>query len=91
MPTTTLYVRTVVKHSPLTATTTGFIVHENAMLTQGGKMENYQNILMYKLAMHMADDMKKRGIITDEEYVRIEQKMCEKFSIKSTSIYRNMT
>ena len=54
-------------------------------------MENYQNILMYKLAMHMADDMKKRGIITDEEYVRIEQKMREKFSIKSTSIYRNIT
>ena len=54
-------------------------------------MENYQKVLMYKLAMHMAEDMKNRGIITDEEYVRIEQKMCEKFSIKSTSIHRNMT
>ncbi len=54
-------------------------------------MDNYQNIIMYKLAMHLADDMKKRGIITDEEYVQIEQKMGEKFSIKSTSIYRNMT
>ena len=39
----------------------------------------------------MAEDMKNRGIISEEEYVTIEQKMCEKFSIKSTSIYRNMT
>lgn len=54
-------------------------------------MENYQNIIMYKLAMHMAEDMKNRGIITEEEYVTIEQKMCEKFSINSTSIYRKMT
>ena len=48
-------------------------------------------IIMYKLAMHLAEDMKNRGIITDEEYVTIEQKMCEKFSINSTSIYRKMT
>ncbi|MBQ7293150.1 MAG: hypothetical protein IJW79_05355 [Clostridia bacterium] len=54
-------------------------------------MENYQNILMYKLAMSMADDMLKRGIITPEEHGLIEQKMCEKFSINSSSIYRNMT
>ena len=54
-------------------------------------MDNYQNIIMYKLAMHMAEDMKNRGIISEEEYVTIEQKMCEKFSIKSISIYRNMT
>ena len=86
-----LLVRIAVKNSRLMVTTTEFIAHENAMLTRGGRMENYQNILMYKLAMHMAEDMKNRGIITDEEYVRIEQKMCEKFSIKSTSIYRNMT
>lgn len=80
-----------VKSSQLTATTTGFIAHENAMQRLGGRMDNYQNIIMYKLAMHMAEDMKNRGIITEEEYVTIEQKMCEKFSIKSTSIYRNMT
>ena len=84
-------VPTAVKSSQLTATTTGFIAHENAMRKQGGRMENYQNIIMYKLAMHMAEDMKNRGIITEEEYVTIEQKMCEKFSIKITSIYRNMT
>ncbi len=54
-------------------------------------MENYQNILMYKVAMSMADDMLKKGIITPEEHRKIEQKMCEKFSINSTSIYRNMT
>ena len=84
-------VPTAVKSSQLTATTTGFIAHENAMRKQGGRMENYQNIIMYKLAMHIAEDMKNRGIITEEEYVTIEQKMCEKFSIKSTSIYRNMT
>lgn len=84
-------VPTAEKSSQLTATTTGFIAHENAMRKQGGRMENYQNIIMYKLAMHMAEDMKNRGIITEEEYVTIEQKMCEKFSIKITSIYRNMT
>ena len=71
--------------------TIGFIVQGNAMLKQGGKMENYQNVLMYKLAMHMAEDMRNRGIITDEEYVRIEQIMCEKFSISSNSILRNIT
>ena len=84
-------VPTAEKSSQLTATTTGFIAHENAMRKQGGRMETYQNIIMYKLAMHMAEDMKNRGIITEEEYVTIEQKMCEKFSIKITSIYRNMT
>ena len=72
-------------------TTIGFIVQGDAMPKQGGKMENYQNILMYKLAMHMAEDMKNRGIITEEEYVRIEQIMCLKFSINSTSILRNIT
>ena len=71
--------------------TIGFIVQGNAMLKQGGKMENYQNVLMYKLAMHMAEDMRNRGIITDEEYVRIEQIMCLKFSISSNSILRNIT
>ena len=56
-------------------TTTESTVPVDVMWTQGGRMENYQNILMYKLAMHMAEDMKNRGIITDEEYVRIEQKI----------------
>ena len=84
-------VPTAEKSSQLTATTTGFTAHENAMRQQGGRMENYQNIIMYKLAMHMAEDMKNRGIISEEEYVTIEQTMCEKFSIKITSIYRNMT
>lgn len=54
-------------------------------------MENYQNILMYKLAMHMAEEMLKNGIISSDEYDKINDKMCEKFSIKITSIYRNMT
>ena len=84
-------VPTAEKSSQLTATTTGFIAHENAMRKRGERMENYQNIIMYKLAMHMAEDMKNRGIISEEEYVTIEQTMCEKFSIKITSIYRNMT
>lgn len=73
------------------ATTTEFTVPVDAMLTQGGKMENYQNILMYKLAMHMAEEMLKNGIISSDEYDKINDKMCEKFSIKITSIYRNMT
>ena len=40
----------------------------------------------YLLAKFMWDPY-----ITEEEYVTIEQKMCEKFSIKISSIYRNMT
>lgn len=79
------------KSSPLTAMTTESTVPENAMRMQGGKMENYQNILMYKLAMHMAEEMLKKGIISSDEYDKINDKMCEKFSIKITSIYRNMT
>jgi len=71
--------------------TTGFIALVGAMRRRGRKMENYQNVLMYKVAMSMADDMLKKGIITPEEHRKIEQKMCEKFSINSTSIYRNMT
>ena len=91
MRTMILFAPTAEKNSQLTAMTIGFTAHENAMRMQGGKMDNYQNIIMYKLAMHLAEDMKNRGIITDEEYVTIEQKMCEKFSINSTSIYRKMT
>ena len=54
-------------------------------------MENYLNILMYKIAMSMAEEMLKKGIISSDEYTNIEAKMCEKFSINSCSIYRNMT
>ena len=86
-----LFARGAERNSRLMVTTTGFIVPVIAMRRQGGRMENYQNILMYKLAMSMADDMLKRGIITPEEHGLIEQKMCEKFSINSSSIYRNMT
>lgn len=72
-------------------TTTESTVPVDVMRTQGGRMENYQNILMYKLAMHMAEEMLKKGIISSDEYDKINDKMCEKFSIKITSIYRNMT
>ena len=86
-----LFARGAGRNSRLTATTTGFIVPVIAMRRQGGRMENYQNILMYKLAMHMAEEMLKKGIISSDEYDKINDKMCEKFSIKITSIYRNMT
>ena len=86
-----LFARGVVKSSRLTAMTTGCIVHVSAMRRQGGKMENYPNILMYKIAMSMAEEMLKKGIISSDEYTNIEAKMCEKFSINSCSIYRNMT
>ena len=83
--------RGAVKSSPHTATTTESTVPVDVMRTQGGRMENYQNILMYKLAMHMAEEMLKKGIISSDEYDKINDKMCEKFSIKITSIYRNIT
>lgn len=43
----------------------------------------------YKLAMGMADSMLAQGIISEAEHYEIDQKMCEKYCIKITSIFRN--
>lgn len=51
--------------------------------------EEAERITGYKLAMNMADSMLAQGIISEEEHHKIDQKMCEKYCIKITSIFRN--
>lgn len=46
------------------------------------KLESYQ------MAMHQAKLMLKKGIITDKDYAKIENKMADKYCIKKGSIYR---
>ncbi len=48
-----------------------------------------KRIMGYKLAMNMADSMLAQGIISEDEHYKIDQKMCEKYGIKITSIFRN--
>jgi len=51
----------------------------------------YRNLVLYKLSMSMAKEMLERGIISSDEYDKLDEKMCEKFSIENTSILRNIT
>lgn len=52
--------------------------------------EEYENVVGYKLAMGMADEMLERGIISIDEHEKIDQKMCEKYCINFRSIFRNI-
>lgn len=56
---------------------------------RGMTKEEAERITGYKLAMSMADSMLEQGIISTEEHYKIDQKMCEKYGIKITSIFRN--
>lgn len=51
--------------------------------------EEAERIMGYKLATGMADSMLAQGIISEAEHYEIDQKMCEKYCIKITSIFRN--
>ena len=44
-------------------------------------MENQENILRYTLAVTMAESMLEKGIISKDDYNKIEQKFCEKYCI----------
>lgn len=46
------------------------------------------NLMSYRLAMGMADEMLSKGIISESEHSKIELRMCEKYGIKIMSIYR---
>ena len=48
-----------------------------------------EDILAYKLAMSMAESMLKQGIITVDEFNKIEQKFCVKYCINFSSVFRN--
>lgn len=51
-------------------------------------MDDYSNrISAYRLAMNMAETMKKRGIISGKDYEKISLVMAEKYGISSSSIF----
>lgn len=51
-------------------------------------MENYnERIIAFRLAMSMANIMLKRGIISNDDYKKIQQAMAEKYSIPLSSIF----
>lgn len=51
-------------------------------------MDNYsKRIIAYRLAMSMAETMRKRGIISDSDYEQISRIMAEKYGISSSSIF----
>lgn len=43
----------------------------------------------YVTAMAMARQMRRSGILTDEEYQRVEEAMREKYNVPKDSIYRD--
>jgi len=47
-----------------------------------------QNTINYLNAMAQAKLMLKNGIITEKEYLKIEQKMAQKYSLNLLSLYR---
>ena len=56
----------------------------------GEKMENRENVLGYTLAVMMAEELLNKGIISKEEYGKIELKYCEKYCINLSSIFRKI-
>lgn len=61
----------------------------DVMLKQEGRtMENYnERIIAIRLAMSMANIMLKRGIISNDDYKKIQQVMAEKYGISLSSIF----
>jgi hypothetical protein len=67
----------------------GFTVQGGVMLMQDEKLtDGKEDIIAYKLAMSMAESMLKQGIITAEEFNKIEQIICEKYCINISSVFR---
>ena len=50
--------------------------------------EFFNALFGYKTAMVQAKAMLNKGLVTADEYVIIETKMCEKFGINSDSLFR---
>lgn len=48
----------------------------------------FMGLLGYKSAMKQARDMVEKGLISADEYTKIEAKMCEIFGINISSFYR---
>ena len=51
-------------------------------------MDDYsKRITAYRLAMSMADTMRKRGIISDKDYEKIRTVIAKKYGISLSSIF----
>ena len=48
----------------------------------------FENIYAYSLSMRMAKTMLKEGIISEEDYVKIDKIIADKYGINSCSIFR---
>jgi len=66
------------------------IVQERVMRKRGAEMKtkNYEKICAYKRTMTIANLMLSRGIITPEEYLKIDKIIANKYGVNSCSIYR---
>jgi hypothetical protein len=54
----------------------------------GRTMDNYsERVIAFRLAMSMANTMLKRGIISNDDYKKIQQVMAEKYGISLSSIF----
>lgn len=51
-------------------------------------MNNYENICAYKRTMLIANNLLIRGIISAEDYCKIDKIIADKYGINSCSIYR---
>lgn len=51
-------------------------------------MDEYtEKVKAYRLAMSLAETMRKRGIISDKDYKEISARMAEKYGISLSSIF----
>ena len=48
----------------------------------------YKQVCEYSMSMRMAKTMLKEGIISEEDYVKIDKIIADKYGINSCSIFR---
>lgn len=65
-------------------------VQELVMIKRGVKikMDNYENLCTYKRTMLIANNLLICGIISTEDYRKIDKIIADKYGINSCSIYR---
>lgn len=65
-------------------------VQGRIMTKRGAKamMNNYENICAYKRTMLIANNLLIHGIISAEDYRKIDKIIADKYGINSCSIYR---
>ena len=67
-------------------------VQGSALRRRGGKEVSnyYEQVLCYKTIVKVASEMLEQGIIFEKEFTEFEQKIAEKYGIKSDSLFRNI-